>query len=87
MFDWYKIFNLTEFLALNFVSKDYTYVLEDRGQLTFRAVQGNTVSIVYDDVILPVEFLGANPFTFGGYSIYKDTNNDVWFGFEIEVEQ
>jgi hypothetical protein len=35
IFDWYKIFNLTDFLALGLISKTYTVTLDEIGDEDF----------------------------------------------------
>lgn len=88
-FDWYQIFNLNEFLATGLVSRTYTFVLEGRGQKDVLVTQGNETSIVYEDVLLPVLFNDDNPFVREGddgtYAVYKDSNDNVWLGFEVET--
>lgn len=88
-FDWYKIFNLAEFMALNLVSRSLTVVLEGAGEKDILIVRGNTVSIVFEDVFLPIEFEDDNPFVREGdeksYAVYKDESGDVWLGIEASA--
>ncbi len=88
IFNWFNIFNLTEFNALGLVSKSYKVILEGIGQKDILVTKGNEVSIVYEDVLLVLNFEAANPFTREGddatYGIYMDSNNDVWLGIEAE---
>lgn len=83
-FNWFKIFNMDEFLALELFSKTYLVILEGVGQRDVLVTRGNEVSIVYDDVLLVVDFEGDNPFVRVGaentYAVYKDENADVWLG-------
>ena len=85
-FNWYKLFNLDEFLALGLVSKVYQVVLEGVGQRDILVTYGNEISVVFEDVFMPVQFEGANPFTREGddatYAVYKDSNGDVHLGIE-----
>ncbi len=87
-FNWFKIFNLQEFKDLSLVSKTYPVILEGVGQKEILVTRGNLISIVYEDVFLAVEFEEANPFiregTEASYACYKDSNDDVWLGIEIE---
>lgn len=83
-YTWYKIFNKTEFLALDLVSKEYTLSLEGVGQKSILVTLGNELSVVYDGVTLVVEFNGANPFEFDGHAVYIDTNDDVHLGIAAE---
>ncbi len=89
-FDWYQIFNLNEFLATGLVSRTYTFFLEGRGQKDILVTQGNETSIVYEDVILPVLFNSENPFVSegdaGSYAVFKDTDENVWLGFEVVTQ-
>jgi hypothetical protein len=84
MYDWYNLFNLTEFLALNLVSRTLQVVLSGIGQKDILITRGNEVSIVFEDVILPVQFSEENPFTrvgdAGTYGVYIDEAQDVWLG-------
>lgn len=81
VYDWYQLFNLTEFVATGLVQRTLVLNLESRGIQTFLLSSGNVVSISYDDGFLPVGFLGRNPYTQGQYAVYKDLDNNVWFGF------
>lgn len=85
LFDWYKIFNLTDFLNKNLVSINIEANLEGVGLESFIITKGNQVSIVYKDKILPVEYNSENPYVSGEYAIFKDNETfDVWFGIEIK---
>ena len=88
-FNWFKLFNLDEFIALDLVSKVYQVVLEGIGQKDILVVHGNETSIVYEDVFLSVMFQGDNPFTREGtektYAVYKDENGDVHLGIEADA--
>lgn len=83
MYNWYKIFNLTEFLATNLVSREYTLELLGIGIKTILATQGNTNSITYDDVMLSINMNAKNPFEFEGKAVYLDESNDVWLGIAV----
>lgn len=86
IFNWFKIFNLSEFLATDLVSKEYLVILEGVGQKEILVTRGNQISMVYEDVFLPIQFEDDNPFVRHGdaasYGIYKDANDDVWLGIE-----
>lgn len=88
-FNWFNIFNLDDFLALELVSKIFPVILEGVGQKEILVTRGNLVSLVYEDVLLPVSFKDDNPFTQEGddatYGVYKDSDNNVWLGIEIPV--
>ncbi len=83
MFDWYKIFNKNEFLALGLVSRTISASLEERGTKDILVCLGNELSIKFEDVFLTVKFNDKNPFQVGSYSIYIDELSDVWLGFEV----
>lgn len=83
IFNWFKIFNLTDFTALGLVSKTYSYELQNIGLKDFLVTVGNEVSITVDDAFLSINMNDKNPFIFEGNGIYLDENQDVWFGFEV----
>lgn len=88
-YQWFLIFNLTEFLATGLVSRTVQAVLEGIGQKDILITKGNEVSIVYEDVFLPIGFTGDNPYSREGeaktYAVYKDTSENVWLGIEAEA--
>jgi hypothetical protein len=67
------------------VQKTYRLELEGRGLEEILVMRGNETSIVYDGVLLPVGFLGKNPYVGLGeqYAIYKDADEQVWLGFRV----
>lgn len=85
-FDWYQLFNYMTFLNDGLVSRTLTVVLDGVGQRNILIVKGNEVSIVYEDVILPVLFENENPFISEGdlahYAVYKDSDENIWLGIE-----
>jgi hypothetical protein len=84
IYDWYQIFNYDEFMALDLPSKEYEFVLQDIGLRTILVTKGVGVGVLYDEVFLLVDLNGYNPFSFDGYAVYKDSNNNVWLGVEVE---
>ncbi len=91
-FNWFLIFNLTEFLATNLVSRTITTTLEGLGEKEILIVRGNLVSLVYDNCILPVGFNDDNPFVIDdadsteelSYAVYKDAaTQNVYLGIEV----
>lgn len=80
IFDWYKIINRGEFLASGLVSKEITMIMNGAGQKTILVTNGNAVSITIDGVFLSVGMNGSNPFSFEGYGVYLDANDDIWLG-------
>jgi hypothetical protein len=87
IFDWYLIFNLTEFLALNLVSRTISVQIEGIGEKDVLITRGNEVSLVFQDVILPVGFHEQNLFTQEGsektYGVFKDDDENVYLGIEV----
>lgn len=79
--EWYKLFNKTEFEATGLGSRTLEVELEDRGTEIFLVTKGNTLAVTYLDVMLEVMFASKNPYLKGGYAVYLDDQNDVWFGF------
>lgn len=83
-YNWYQVFNLTEFEALGLVSKEYTVIFEDIGQVTVLVTKGNLVGMTYDGVFLPLNLNDNNPFEFDGHACYVNSDNEVFLGIEIE---
>lgn len=83
-YNWFLIFNMQVFMASELASKQVQLDLRGIGLSTFLISRGNEVSILYlDDIFLPVNFLGQNPYAVPGYAVFIDENHDVWFGFEV----
>ena len=87
-YQWFLIFNLTEFLATNLVSRTVKAVLEGIGQKDILITRGNEVSMIYEDVLLPIGFNTDNPYLREGedntYAVYKDASQNVWLGVATE---
>lgn len=85
IYNWFKIFNMNEFLALGIVSRAYALRLQGIGDSIFIAYQGNYVSVQYLDEFLPVNLYVPAQYEKGNYSIYRDdATGDVYFGFLVE---
>jgi hypothetical protein len=84
IYDWYKLFNKTEWLASGLVQRSVLVQLEDRGRVQYSISQGNTTAVLYGDAFLPAELLAYNPYVQETVAVYLDANNDVWLGFEVE---
>lgn len=82
-YNWYKVFNETEFNALNLPSKEYTVNLDGIGERTFLVTKGNVISVVVDDKFLPIEFDDQNPWVDEGKAVFVDENDDVWIGYVV----
>ena len=84
IFNWYLIFNLTEFLATQLVSRVYTLELENVGIKDVMATNGKTISITYEDSMLSINLNGKNPFIFEGRAVYLDSaSQNVYLGLPI----
>lgn len=79
-YDWYQIFNLDDFNDMGLVSKTYTYILQSLGEKDFLVTKGNLVGITYEGVYLPISMNDINPFEFEDFAIYKNADNDVFWG-------
>ncbi len=77
---WFKIFNQTEFEALDLVSKTYTVDLEVLGEKDILVTKGNYISILYEGIFLSIGMSEKNPFVFENTAVYLDENFDVWLG-------
>ena len=84
IFDWYQIFNLTDFLATNLVSRTYTQILTGRGEVEVLVVRANVVSVQFDGEFMPIQFAGKNPYASGSYGVFIDTDDNVWLGYRRE---
>jgi hypothetical protein len=85
-YDWYKVFNKTEFEALDLVSKTYTLDMEGIGEKEVLVTKGVELGITYQDVFLPLNLNAVNPFEFEDHAIYIDANDDVFLGIAVEDE-
>lgn len=83
IFDWYKLFSMDEFLETGLTSRELIRVLETIGRTTVLISRGNVVSLTYNEVFLPINFLEANPYVDSGYASYIDGENNVWLGIEV----
>ncbi len=88
-FDWYLLFNLDEFLELDLVSRTLTVALEGVGEKEIQIVRGNEVSVIYEDVMMPIQFQGENPFLMEGdagtYAVYEDDDSNIYLGIEVSA--
>jgi hypothetical protein len=85
VFNWFKIFNITEFAATGLVSRSLTINLTGIGQKEFLITKGNLYGLTVDGVFLAVDMNENNPNELDGFAVYKDANQDVWWGIEIET--
>lgn len=83
IYNWFKIFNKTEFDALDLVSKTYTLILEGIGQKDILVTKGVGYGITYEGVFLSLNMNDLNPFEFDGHAIYIDADENVYLGIEV----
>lgn len=83
-YDWYKVFNKTEFEALGLVSKNYQLDLEGQGIKNVLVTKSLTLGVLFDDVYLSLELNDKNPMEFEDKAVYIDENDDVWIGYAVE---
>lgn len=83
IYDWYRVFNLAEFQALNLVSKTYTLNLEGIGLKDILVTQGNTTGITYEGTFLSIQLNEKNPFEFDGKACFIAENQDVYLGVQV----
>jgi hypothetical protein len=84
IYDWYKIFNKTDFDATGLTSKTYELFLVGIGLKYVLVTKGNLLSMTIDDVFLSLELNSKNPFYFSGRGIYVDPDENVFWGIPRE---
>lgn len=80
MFDWYRIFKISEFDALNLVSRTYVVELQDIGVREIFVSKGVGYNILYDGVFLCLKLNDKNPYVKDGYAIYRNPDGYVYLG-------
>jgi hypothetical protein len=85
IYDWYKLFNMQEFLDTGLTSREIVQVLVGRGRTTVLVSRGNVVSLTYDGAFMPVNMIDINPFVVSPYASFLDSGGDVWIGFEVDT--
>lgn len=83
-YDWYNLFNKTEFEAEDLTSRTLTLDLEGVGVSEVLVTKGNMLGITYQGVFLPINLDDKNPFDFEGYAVYLDENDDVHLGIAVD---
>lgn len=83
-YDWYKIFNQTEFIALGLVSKTYTFQLDGIGLRDILVTYSNSISMTYEGVMLSVNLNDKNPFEMSDMAAYIDADMNVYLGFLVD---
>lgn len=82
--NWYKIFNEDDFNATGLVSRTYTLDLVNIGIKDILVTKGISLGITYEGIFLPLELNDENPFYFESHAIYKNSDNDIFLGIEID---
>lgn len=82
-YNWFSIFNLPDFINTGLVSRTLQVFLSGIGPKQVMVTNGNLVSVVIDGVILPIEFMGKNPYGREGYAVYKNEAGEVFLGVEV----
>jgi hypothetical protein len=80
MFNWYRLFNLTDFESTGLTSHAFVVELEAIGPKEILITKGNSTSILYEDAFLTIGLNDKNPFRYGERAVYLDDNDDVWLG-------
>lgn len=83
-YTWFKIFNRTEFEALDLFSKTYTVILQGIGEKEILVTKGNGLGMLYEGVFLALDLNEKNPFEFDDHAIYQDANDDIYLGIAVE---
>lgn len=84
IFDWYLVYNLTDFDALSIPSKFIALNTEDRGLINLTITKGQYygVNFLDDDIFLAVGINNQNPFNLGSRSVAIDEDNNLWIGLQ-----
>jgi len=80
IFDWYKIFNIDVFDALDLYSEEFQVILQGYAFKTIMVYKGIGYSVLIDGVFLRVDLNAKNPFIFEERAIFVDENDDVFYG-------
>lgn len=83
LYNWYKIFNKTDFLNTGLVSRTYSLNLDGLGQKDILVTTGNVLGVTYEGTFLALTEGGKNPFAWEGLALYINGDNDVFLGFQI----
>lgn len=86
IYNWYLIFNIAAFEALDLVSKTYKLQLEDVGLSEVLVTKGEALGVTYDGVFLSLGMNDKSPFELDGYAIYE-LMGDVYLGILVPEEE
>lgn len=79
-YDWYYLLNLADFIETGLISREIVLNFPVLGLETILITSGELVSVVFDDVILPIGLNNKNPFYFDSHAVYYDSAGAVWLG-------
>lgn len=82
-YDWYKIINKNEFEATGLISRELNIILQGIGAKKVLVTNGAFLSITIDDVMLSINVIGKDTFTFQNRAVHLDPSGDVWYGVAI----
>jgi hypothetical protein len=82
-YQWYQIFDYSDFLDTGLVNRTLEVEAPGRGTIQVLLTRGNEVSFTYEGTLLPVNFLGRNPYHRDGKGVFLDIDGKVWLGFEV----
>ena len=79
-YNWFRIFNTSEFVGVDFTSKTYNLNLETLGFKDVLVCKGNLFSMTYEGVMLTIGLNDSNPFEFDGYASFINDVGTVYLG-------
>lgn len=82
--NWYNLFSKPDFEATGLVQRIINASLNEIGDKEIIISKGNLLTVLYDGVLLPVNFQDQNPFTPDDtHYVYIDDDQNVWLGVAI----
>ena len=82
-YDWFKIYSLTTFIESGLVSQNLQVLLQGYGVKDIMLAQGVGVNVVYDGVLLPLNFNSKNPYEKDGYAVFVSESQDIYLGIGV----
>ncbi len=79
-YDWYEIFDTTEFEDSELTSKELSLLFPSIGHKTLLVTHGNYISILYEGIMLSAGMNLNNPFEFEDHALYYDEDKILWLG-------
>lgn len=82
IYKWFLIFNTTDFLDTELISRTYRINLNGIGEKDILVSKSRSgyISITYEGTMLALEMLGNNPFKMDNYACYRDTQGNAYLG-------